>query len=115
MAQAPHTDVNLFKLADDNPDGRELYLSNILATGHNAIVDTGVDKGDGAAIWGAGPIGQMAIDFAWLTWPSRVIIIDGDRRLGYVEQQSPTVETFNFAEISKDTSVPDRLKEMDGM
>lgn len=110
--RVPYADINLLKLPDDVPDERGLYLSDVLATAHNAIVDTGVDKGDVVAIWGAGPIGQMAIDFAWLAGASRVIIIDNNWRLDYVKQRSPNVETLNFAELPKDTSVPDRLKEM---
>ena len=31
-----------------------LYLSDVLCTSWNCVVDTGVEKGDVVAIWGAG-------------------------------------------------------------
>jgi hypothetical protein len=39
-----------------------------------------VQKGDVVAIWGAGPIGQMAADFAFINGASRVIMIDSNCR-----------------------------------
>jgi len=41
-----------------------LYLSDVLATSYNAVKDTAVYPNDSVAIFGAGPIGQMAGVFA---------------------------------------------------
>ena len=44
--------------------GTALYLSDVLATSYNAVKDTAVYPGDQVAVFGAGPIGQMAGVFA---------------------------------------------------
>ena len=54
--RVPYGDVNLLKLLADVPDEKGLYLSDVLATSWNCVVDTGVEKGDVVAIWGAGTI-----------------------------------------------------------
>jgi hypothetical protein len=46
-----HGDVNLLKLPDDVLDEKGLYLSDVLATSWNCVVDTGVKEGDVVAIW----------------------------------------------------------------
>jgi len=50
----PLGDVNLLKLPASVPDEKGLYLSDVLCTSWNCVVDTGVEKGDVVAIWGAG-------------------------------------------------------------
>jgi threonine dehydrogenase-like Zn-dependent dehydrogenase len=52
--RVPFGDVNLLKLPNKVPDEKGLYLSDVLATSWNCVVDTGVEKGDVVAIWGAG-------------------------------------------------------------
>lgn len=108
----PYGDVNLLKLPDDVPDEKGLFLSDVIATSWNAVVDTGVKKGDVVAIWGAGPIGQMAADFSFLNGASRVIIIDSNWRLDYVKEKYPRVETVNFKEVNGSKGLVAKLKEM---
>ncbi|KAJ5248577.1 hypothetical protein N7468_000028 [Penicillium chermesinum] len=64
--RVPYGDVNLLPLPDDVPDEKGLYLSDVLSTSWNAVADKGVEKGDTVAIWGAGPIGQMAAEFSFV-------------------------------------------------
>ncbi len=52
--RVPYGDVNLLKLPANVPDEKGLYLSDVLCTSWNCVVDTGVEKGDVVAIWGAG-------------------------------------------------------------
>jgi threonine dehydrogenase-like Zn-dependent dehydrogenase len=78
--RVPYGDVNLLKLPPSVPDEKGLYLSDVLCTSWNCVVDTGVEKGDVVAIWGAGPIGQMCADFAFINGASRVIMIDSNCR-----------------------------------
>jgi threonine dehydrogenase-like Zn-dependent dehydrogenase len=54
--RVPYGDVNLLKLPANVPDEKGLYLSDVLATSWNCVVDTGVEKGDVVAIWGAGKL-----------------------------------------------------------
>lgn len=109
-------DVNLLKIPEGVPDEKALYLSDVLSTSWNCVVDTGVKKGDVVAIWGAGPIGQMCADFSFVNGASRVIIIDGGAggwRLEYVKSKLPNVETLDFTNLPKGESVTSQLKKME--
>lgn len=110
--RVPYGDVNLLPLPDDVPDEKGLYLSDVLATSWHAVVDTGVKKGDVVAIWGGGPIGQMAADFSLLNGASRVIIIDSNWRLDHIKDRYPNIDTIDFSKLGKGESVTSKLKEM---
>jgi len=114
--RVPYGSVNLLTIPDDVPDEKALYLSDVIATSWNCVVDTGVTKGDVVAIWGAGPIGQMAADFAFINGASRVIMIDQNWRLDYVKSKYPKVETVDFSKLKGTKAVVTKLKELtDGM
>lgn len=108
----PYGDVNLLKLPDDVPDEKGLYLSDVLCTSWNCVVDTGVKEGDVVAIWGAGPIGQMCVDFSFMNGASRVIVIDCNWRLDKVKELYPKAETLDFKNLEKGESVVSTLKKM---
>ena len=108
----PFGDVNLLKLPDDVPDEKGLYLSDVLATSWNCVVDTGVKEGDVVAIWGAGPIGQMCVDFSFMNGAKRVIVIDQNWRLDMIKEKYPKAETVDFSKIPKGQSVVSVLKGM---
>ncbi|KAF1988491.1 GroES-like protein [Aulographum hederae CBS 113979] len=110
--RVPYGSVNLLKLPDSVPDEKGLYLSDVLCTSYNCVVDTGVSEGDIVAIWGAGPIGQMCAEFAFLQGAKRVIIIDSNWRLDYVKEKYPKVETIDYSKLGKGESVVTKLKEM---
>ncbi|KAF2758748.1 GroES-like protein [Pseudovirgaria hyperparasitica] len=110
--RVPCGDVNLLKLPDDVPDEKGLYLSDVIATSWNCVVDTGVKEGDTVAIWGAGPIGQMCVDFSFMNGAKRVIVIDSNWRLDYIKERHPKTELIDFKNLPKGTSVVRRLKEM---
>ena len=115
-ARVPYGDVNLLKLPDDVPDEKGLYLSDVLATSWNCVVDTGVKEGDVVAIWGAGPIGQMCAHMSFMNGAKRVIIIDGGAaswRLDFVKSKIPKVETINYTDLPRGSSVTKKLKEME--
>jgi len=110
--RVPYGDVNLLKLPASVPDEKGLYLSDVLCTSWNCVVDTGVEKGDVVAIWGAGPIGQMAADFSFINGASRVIMIDSNWRLDYIKSKYPKVELLDYSALPRGTSVTSKLKEM---
>jgi len=110
--RVPYGDVNLLKLPDSVPDEKGLYLSDVLSTSWNCCVDTGVNKGDVVAIWGAGPVGQMCTDFSFLLGAKRVIVIDSNWRLDWIKQHYPKAETLNYSTLKKGESVTSKLKEM---
>jgi threonine dehydrogenase-like Zn-dependent dehydrogenase len=113
--RVPFGDVNLLPLPDSVPDEKGLYLSDVLSTSWNCVVDTGVNEGDVVAIWGAGPIGQMCAEFAFYNGASRVILIDGGAgawRLDFCKSKYPNLETLDFSSLPTGTSVTSKLKEM---
>src|SRR6185436_15260318 len=89
-----------------------LYLSDVLCTSWHCVVDTGVEKGDVVAIWGAGPIGQMCAEFAFMNGASRVILVDSNWRLDFVKSKIPKVELLNYSTLGKGESVTSRLRDM---
>ncbi|KAL8679410.1 MAG: hypothetical protein Q9186_004287 [Xanthomendoza sp. 1 TL-2023] len=114
--RVPYGEVNLLPLPDDIPDEQGLYLSDVLSTSWNCVVDTGVKEGDVVAIWGAGPIGQMCAEMSFMQGAKRVIVIDGGAaawRLDLVKSKTPKVETLNFTDLPKGQSVTSMLKEME--
>ena len=114
--RVPFGDVNLLPLPDSVPDEKGLYLSDVLCTSWNCVVDTGVKEGDVVAIWGAGPIGQMAAEMSFTNGAKRVILIDGGPaawRLDFVKEKIPKIETLNFSTLPKGQSVTSMLKEME--
>ncbi|KAL9046847.1 MAG: hypothetical protein Q9214_000425 [Letrouitia sp. 1 TL-2023] len=115
-ARVPYGDVNLLKLPNDVPDEKGLYLSDVLSTSWNCVVDTGVKEGDVVAIWGAGPIGQMCAEMSFMRGAKRVIVIDGGPaawRLDLVKEKTPKAETLNYTDLPRGTSVTSKLKEME--
>lgn len=116
FVRVAYGDVNLLKLPDDVPDEKGLYLSDVLSTSWNAVVDTGVKEGDVVAVWGAGPIGQMAAAMSFMNGAKRVILIDGGAgawRLDYCKEKIPKLETVNFTDLPKGDNVVSVLKKME--
>jgi len=74
--RVPHADVGPVIVQSDLPDEKVLFLSDILPTGWQAAEQGNIQPGDTVAIWGCGPVGQMAIISAWLMGAGRVIAID---------------------------------------
>jgi len=111
--RVPFGDVNLLKLPSDVPDETGLYLSDVLCTSWHCVVDTGVEKGDVVAIWGAGPIGQMCAEFSLINGASRVIMIDSNWRIDFVkEKYGSKIETLDYSKLARGESVTSKLKEM---
>lgn len=82
-----------------------LYLSDVLATSYNAVKDTAVYPKDQLAIFGAGPIGQMAGIFALREGASKVIFVDTEPRLSFVAGRWPAehrgkLELVDFKKLS---------------
>ncbi|OOQ83661.1 alcohol dehydrogenase [Penicillium brasilianum] len=70
----------------ENIDIDYLLASSIFATGWGALDLAGYQPGDSVAIFGAGPIGLMAIYSAILRGATRIFLVDGDlQRLSIAE------------------------------
>ncbi len=106
--RVPYADVGPIKIPDEISDERALFLSDIFPTGYMAAENCGIEAGDTVAVWGAGPVGQFAIQSAWILGAGRVIAIDRvPERLGMAATFGKA-ETINFS----GESVYDRLMEM---
>jgi threonine dehydrogenase-like Zn-dependent dehydrogenase len=74
--RVPYADVTHVKVPDGLTDEQVLFLGDILPTGWQAVVQCDVQPTDTVAIWGAGPVGQMAIRSAILLGAKQVVCID---------------------------------------
>ena len=74
--RVPFADATHIKVPDGIPDEKLLFLSDILPTGWQAAVQRDIEPDDTVAIWGAGPVGQMAIRSAILLGAQQVVAID---------------------------------------
>ncbi|KAJ5886176.1 uncharacterized protein N7473_008850 [Penicillium subrubescens] len=76
----PQNDADSLKSSVTDLDLDYLLATGIFATGWGALDLSGFQPGDSVAIFGAGPIGLMAVYSAILRGASRVFLIDGDRQ-----------------------------------
>lgn len=72
--RVPFADVGPTKVPDGLSDEQVLFLSDIFPTGYMAADFCGLKDGETVAIWGCGPVGQMAIKSAFLLGAGRVIV-----------------------------------------
>jgi threonine dehydrogenase-like Zn-dependent dehydrogenase len=105
--RVPYADGTHIKVPDGMTDEQALFLGDIFPTGWQAAVQCDIQPTDIVAIWGAGPVGQMAIRSAILLGARRVIAIDrlGDR---LSMAAAAGAETIDFGE----ESVVERLNEL---
>ena len=74
--RVPYADVAPVKIPEGLTDEQVLFLGDILPTGWQAAVQCDIQPADTVAIWGAGPVGQMAIRSAILLGAKQVVSID---------------------------------------
>ncbi len=64
--RVPYADVGPLRIESDLPDEQVLFLSDIFPTGYMAAENCDIEPGDTVAVWGCGPVGQFAIQSAWM-------------------------------------------------
>ena len=80
-------------------DEQVLFLSDILPTGYQAVVNGNVGPGSSVAIFGAGPVGLMAAASARLLGAERIFMVDEHPyRLAFA-QATYGVDPINFRNI----------------
>ena len=105
--------------ADHNPivvpegltDEQVLFLSDIFPTGYMAAENAEIEDGDTVAVWGCGPVGQFAMQSAWMMGAGRVIAIDRVPERLKMAREHAKAETIDFSDDSKG-SVYDQLMAM---
>lgn len=106
--RVPFADVGPLKIPSGLRDEQVLFLSDIFPTGYMGAENCGMERGDTVAVWGCGPVGQFAIQSAWMLGAGRVIAIDRlPERLRMAETYGKA-ETINF----EHEGVYDRLMDM---
>jgi threonine dehydrogenase-like Zn-dependent dehydrogenase len=107
--RVPYSDVNPLKIPEGMTDEQVLFLTDIFPTGYMAADNCEIEPGDTVAIWGAGPVGQVAVRSAYLLGAKNVISIDNiPDRLEMARQGG--AQTLNFDTVN----VLQELKEMTG-
>jgi threonine dehydrogenase-like Zn-dependent dehydrogenase len=107
--RVPFADATHIKVPNGIPDEKLLFLSDLFPTGWQAAVQCDIQPTDTVAIWGAGPVGQMAIRSAILLGAKQVIAIDRvPERLDMARAGGAI--TINFDQ----ESVIERLNELTG-
>jgi threonine dehydrogenase-like Zn-dependent dehydrogenase len=107
LLRVPYADVGPIKIESDLPDEKVLFLSDIYPTGYMAAENANIQPGDTVAVWGCGPVGQMAIRSAVMLGAGRVIAIDNvPERLAMA--RAGGAETID----TTDENASERLKEI---
>jgi threonine dehydrogenase-like Zn-dependent dehydrogenase len=105
--RVPFADKTHVKIPEGLSDEQVLFLGDIFPTGWQAAAQCEIESTDTVAIWGAGPVGQMAVRSALLLGAKQVVVIDRvPERLAMARAAGAV--TIDF----KDESVLDRLKEL---
>ncbi len=107
--RVPFADATHIKVPDGIPDEKVLFLGDIFPTGWQAAVQCDIQPTDTVAIWGCGPVGQMAIRSAILLGAKQVVAIDHLPERLEMAQAGGAI-TINFDE----ESVVERLNELTG-
>jgi threonine dehydrogenase-like Zn-dependent dehydrogenase len=97
--RVPKANVGPIKIPDTLADEQVLFLSDILPTGYQAIVNADVGPRSSIAIFGAGPVGLMAAACARMLGVEKIFLVDHHPyRLEFARQ---TYEVFpiNFDEV----------------
>jgi threonine dehydrogenase-like Zn-dependent dehydrogenase len=107
--RVPFANVGCFKVPDKLTDEQVLFLGDIFPTGYMAAENCDIESEDTVAIWGGGPVGQMAAKSARLLGAKQVIVIDRlEERLAMARGQSEAV-TINFDD---EDDVVQKLKDL---
>ncbi|HEY0063088.1 MAG TPA: zinc-dependent alcohol dehydrogenase [Telluria sp.] len=108
--RVPYADVGPLVVPAGLADEQVLFLSDILPTGYMAAEACDITPGATVAVWGCGPVGQFAIQSAFLLGAERVIAIDHYPERLALARKLTRAETLNFDQID----VPDALRQMTG-
>ncbi|MBC8089001.1 MAG: glutathione-dependent formaldehyde dehydrogenase [Phycisphaerae bacterium] len=112
FARVPFADVGPLKVENGLTDDQVLFLSDIFPTGYMGAEMCGIEPGDVIAVWGCGPVGQLAIASAKLMGAERIIAIDRfPYRLQMALNKAGATDVINYEEVDSTLEV---LREMTG-
>jgi len=97
--RVPMANTGPLKIPDAMRDDQVLFLSDILPTGYQAVLNAAVGPGSSLAIFGAGPVGLMAAASARMLGVENIFMVDHhDYRLEFAEQ-TYGVHPINFDRV----------------
>ncbi|WNG15057.1 zinc-dependent alcohol dehydrogenase [Cystobacter fuscus] len=109
--RVPHADNDCFLVPDGLKDEQVLFLSDAAPTGYMGAEFCNIHPGDTIAVWGAGGVGLMAMQSAYLLGAERVIAIDRFPERLRLAREKAGAETINYTQVD---SVVEVLREMTG-
>src|SRR5690348_7968956 len=110
-ARVPFADVGPLKVPEGLTDEQVLFLSDIFPTGYMGAEMCDLKGGEVVAVWGAGPVGQLAMASAKLLGAERIIAIDRHPyRLRLALERAGATEVIDYEK----TDVQEALRELTG-
>ena len=99
FVRVPKANCGPFRVPDGLSDEKVLFLSDILPTGYQAVVNAEVSRGASVAVFGAGPVGLMSLACARMLGAEALFVVDHHQyRLDYAAQTYGAVP-INFEEV----------------
>src|SRR5699024_147860 len=74
--RVPYGDFGPRVISDNLTDSQALFLTDIFPTGYTGVMWADLKGGETVAVFGAGPVGSMAVKSAILKNAGKVIVID---------------------------------------
>ena len=71
----PYGDKTLIHIPEELTDEQVLFVGDILATGYDALIKTGINSNSNVLIFGAGPVGLCAVEVARTFNPKKIILV----------------------------------------
>ena len=108
--RVPHADVGCFTVPDGLSDEQALFMSDAGPTGFMGADFCNIHPGDTVAVWGAGGVGLMAMQSAYLLGAERVVAIDRFPERLELARVHAGAETIDYSQ----ENVLERLKDITG-
>ncbi|HEY4102805.1 MAG TPA: zinc-dependent alcohol dehydrogenase [Polyangiaceae bacterium] len=109
--RVPFADVGPLKVPAHLSDDQVLFLSDIFPTGYMGAEMCEIKPGQMVAVWGTGPVGQLAIASARLLGAERVVAIDRFQyRLDLARDKAGATDIINYEQ----QDVYEALQELTG-
>ncbi|SCY80381.1 glutathione-independent formaldehyde dehydrogenase [Nitrosospira sp. Nl5] len=97
--RVPKANVGPIKIPDTLVDEQVLFLSDILPTGYQAVVNADIGPGSSIAIFGAGPVGLMTAACARMLGAEKIFMIDHHPYRLEFARQTYNVFPINFDQV----------------
>jgi len=97
--RVPKANVGPIKVPQTLADEQVLFLSDILPTGYQAVLNADIGPGSSVAIFGAGPVGLMAAACARMLGADKIFMVDHHPYRLEFARETYDVFPINFDEV----------------